>query len=66
RGWELGSWLLMVCVCSLRTQQCAKFLMPYGFVGVVVPAGLVWCGGVRGFCFVLVTHAPACLVGWGV
>ena len=65
-GWDCGPGWFLVCVCSLRTQQCAKFLMPFdpvhrwsgsSFWGV----GWVVCG----VCFVLVTCSSSASSGGG-
>ncbi len=40
-------WLVvMVCVCSLRTQQCAEKLVPFFVVALLVSMCVVGVGGV--------------------
>ena len=53
----------VMCVCFLRTQQCAKFFDANVILGVwLVPASL-WCGGGLGV-WGLFVCLPAFLVSW--
>jgi hypothetical protein len=64
---EWVSRVLLVCVCSLRTQQCAKFLMPFDSgcrcLGLALVAGSG--GGAWGCLFCFGIRAWSCLVGAG-
>ena len=46
-------WFVMVCACSLRTQQCAEMLVPCFFVLFFCCAS-VW---------LVISAMPVCLVG---